>query len=146
NGNATFAVSAAGMVTRSVVATEQDNTVVNVNNPTLKIEKLSDTAEGGTPGIFRITRSGNMGSAVWVYFGYSGSALNGSDYSLSGNGIASNFIIMSAGSAYADITVLPKADQQTEVPETLTVTLTANALYNLDAAKYSATMTITDRV
>ncbi|MBL9113697.1 MAG: PKD domain-containing protein [Verrucomicrobiaceae bacterium] len=96
-------------------------------------------SEGTSPGTgtFRITTSGTGTGNITVNYTVSGTATSGSDFSaLSGT-------LSIAKNTTASITVTPINDSDLEDPETVTLTLTPSAAYQLDFAS-SATMAITD--
>jgi hypothetical protein len=86
-----------------------------------------DASEAGpTNGQFTVTRTGATTSALTVNYAISGTATNGTDYStLSGR------VTIAAGSATATVTVTPLVDALTEGTETVILTLSANAAYNI---------------
>jgi hypothetical protein len=85
---------------------------------------------------FRFSRSGDTAAELVVTIEVSGTATGGSDYvSLPLT------ITFAAGSAVADLAVVPLADALTEVPETVTVTVIDTADYELGSPA-TATVTI----
>jgi hypothetical protein len=95
---------------------------------------------GADTGTFTITRSGNTTLALPVSFTRTGTAAAGADYT--------NFSLSAtipAGQAATTITVTPVDDALVEGPETIILTLTDTANYNLGAAGTdTATVTIFD--
>ena len=89
------------------------------------------------PGTFRLSRTGSTTTALAVFFSVGGTATSGSDY-----GAIGTSVVIPAGSATADITVTPINDSAGEDPETVTVTLGANARYRVGSPS-NATVTIT---
>lgn len=83
----------------------------------------SETAEPSpnsriAPGVFRFTRSGNTNSPLTVFFGISGSAINGVDYTY-----ISNRVIIPIGATEVSLFVNPLEDSLDEGTETIEVTL-----------------------
>ncbi|MEO1432814.1 MAG: SdrD B-like domain-containing protein, partial [Cyanobacteria bacterium J06633_8] len=107
--------------------------------PTVSIAATDNAAtEAGDTATFRITRTGDTSSALTVNYTISGSATNGSDYSnLTGS------VTIAAGETDADITITPTDDSLIEANESVILTLTSDAAYNLDTSN-TATATITD--
>jgi glucose/arabinose dehydrogenase len=101
----------------------------------------SNAAETGDPGAFTVIRSGNTTSPLTVTYTVSGSATTGTDYNaLSGS------VTIPAGAISSQIIVTPIADNVSEGPEQVIVTLTSNgsSTYFLGAPT-SATVTIADK-
>ena len=81
---------------------------------------------GLKPGRFRVSRAGSAASALAVFYTVGGTATPGSDYvALPGT------VSIAAGQVSADILVKPLHDNLQELPETITVTLTANSAYTV---------------
>jgi hypothetical protein len=95
-------------------------------------------AEGGNPGTFRITRTGPTTAALTVAYTMSGTAANGSDYTLL-SGSAS----IPAGASFVDVTLTPTDDAIVESAETAVMTLAAGAGYAVGSPA-SATVNIAD--
>lgn len=93
---------------------------------------------GADTGEFTFTRFGTTNTAVPVFFTVSGTASNGADYVA-----ISNSFTIPAGRLSATLPVVPLDDLLREGPETVTLTLQANAAYALDQPA-SATVTIQD--
>lgn len=110
----------------------------------VSVEAIDAAAdEGGDTGTFRITRVGNLSQALVVYFGLSGTADLGTDYTSSH--IASATI--PAGASTVDVTITPIADAVSDDEETviLSIALTSyGPLYDIDWDNYQATVTITE--
>ena len=96
--------------------------------PIVTIAATSPNASelGPTSGRFTVTRTGATTSALTVNYAISGTATNGTDYST-----VPASVTIAAGSATATITVTPLVDALTEGKETVILTLSANAAYNL---------------
>lgn len=89
-------------------------------------------------GRFTISRSGATISPLTVFYSLSGTAVNGTDYQRL-DGSAS----IASGSSTASVVVTPVADGTVESPETVVLTLTASASYQLGSPR-TATVTISD--
>ena len=89
------------------------------------------------PGQFTVTRTGDMTAALTVNYTISGSASNGTDYTL-----LSGSVVIPIGSSSAVIDVAPANDGLTEGNETVVLTLAAGA-YTI-ATPTAATVTIAD--
>ena len=119
-------------------------TIINDDLPVISIATTdSDAAETATgvtpnPGIFTLTRTGDVSQAITVNYTLSGTATNGTDYSsLPGT------VSFAAGSSNTTVTVTPIDDNIFEGTETAILTLTTGTDYNLDVAN-SATVNIAD--
>lgn len=91
--------------------------------------------------VFRLTRAGDatlLASSLTVSFSLTGSAVNGTDYSL-----LPTTATFAANSATADVVVSPVADALAEVSETVVLTLTGVAPYEL-GSPVMATASIAD--
>lgn len=90
-------------------------------------------------GTFTFTRTGDTTAPLNVFYTIGGNASHGTDYDV----IFSPWTIP-AGQASVTRTVIPHQDSQPESPETVTLTLTDMANYNLGlAGTETATVTIT---
>lgn len=100
---------------------------------------------GADPGMFTLTRSGSLASALTVQFNLSGTAGYSSDYSLSPTPtVGSAFqLVMPAGVASMNIVLTPLGDLLAEGPETATLTLFEDSAYALGSFA-EATVTIAD--
>jgi hypothetical protein len=108
--------------------------------PTVTIEATDNTAteNPSTPGVFTVSRTGSTGAALTVSYTVSGSASNGTDYTL-----LSGSVVIPSGSGSATITVSPLDDPSAEGNETVIVTLSAAATYTVGSPS-TATVTIQD--
>jgi serine protease len=96
-------------------------------------------AEAGLdPGTFTVTRSGDTTSALTVNYAMSGTATEGADYTAT-----SGSVIIGAGLSTATVTITPIDDALTEGSETVVLTLSAGAAYNVGAPA-SGTVDIAD--
>ncbi|MBD2569107.1 Calx-beta domain-containing protein [Anabaena lutea] len=149
-GNETVIVTLASG-TSYILGTAKAATVNLVDNdsstnvkPTITISatdaNAGETLTGQTanPGKFTLTRTGSTASSLTVNYSVAGTATNGTDYNnLSGTAT------FSAGASTALINVNSIDDSLVEGNETVIVTLSSNAAYNLGAVK-TATVTIAD--
>ena len=90
------------------------------------------------PGSLRVTRTGATTASLTVRYAGSGTATIGSDFAG-----PTGSVIIAAGQTFATIAVTPIEDLYVEGNETVILTLTANAAYQLGAVK-AATVTIAD--
>lgn len=93
----------------------------------------------GNDATFTIFSSDVVAQPVTVNYSVRGTAINGSDYTLSG--IAGQ-VIIDAGQSFAAVTVHSIADHVKERNETVIVTLSAGAGYKLPKHGAKATLTI----
>jgi hypothetical protein len=91
-----------------------------------------------TTGKFRLTRTGATNVALPVFYTRAGTATAGSDYL---NNFSATSVTIVAGQSSADITVTPINDGVIEAPETVILTLAANAAYVVGSPA-AATVTI----
>jgi hypothetical protein len=109
-------------------------------DPTVDIFATDNTAteEGTTTGVFTLTRTGEVTSALDVDYTVTGTATPGADYvALSGTAT------FAAGAETAVVTVTPVDDAEVEGDETVIVTLDAGTTYTL-GDDIQATVTIID--
>jgi hypothetical protein len=137
----------------SSTVSERTATVTILDNePTLSIAATdSQAAEPNDTGTFTISRTGSTGSSLTVYFTRTGTAILSptvptGDYTLSGNVLTATSVVIPAVQDHVDITVTPVDNFLTEPNETVILTLTANAAYNLTPtiSQRTATVTIAD--
>ncbi len=116
-------------------------TVTITDNSDVPYASIAVTAgpavEGGAAGTFRVTTTGTGTGNIVVNYTVSGTATNGTDYSL-----LSGALTM-ARNTTANITITPIQDAVVEGYETVTITLTPDPAYSL-ALDASATMNIQD--
>ena len=124
----------------TATVTIADNDQPPPEKPTVTVAATdANAAEQGTdPGTFTASRTGSTAAALTVHYSLSGSAANGIDYQS-----LPTSVTIPAGAASANITVRPIDDTQVEGNETVLLTLTADAAYNVGSPD-SATVTITD--
>lgn len=128
----TTALCGAGIINAAAAVNQVRRTVtVTASDP--------DAAETGLdPGVFTIIRSGDASTALTVSYTISGSALNGTDYTALPASVE-----IPAGATSATLTIAPIDDSNREGTETVTVTLSQNALY-VTGVPSSATVSIAD--
>lgn len=102
-------------------------------------------SEDGGTGTFTITRTGgDISAALTVYFSLSGTATEGTDYTA----VSPHSVTFAAGETTATVTIAPIADEETDVDETVILTLyphpTAPLSYYVPIATASDTVTITN--
>ena len=93
---------------------------------------------GPTAGVITLTRRGSLIGDLTVNLLVTGSAQNGVDYQA-----LSSTVIMPAGAASVDVSVLPISDGIAESTEDVRLTVNAGTGYSIDAA-YQAVVTIED--
>ncbi|MCX7044956.1 MAG: hypothetical protein NTX50_05635 [Candidatus Sumerlaeota bacterium] len=99
-----------------------------------------DAYESGTDaGVFRIARTGDTDSDLWVNVSIAGTAAPGADYDF-----ISTAVKIAAGSATADVLIIPIDDSEKEGEETVIMTLLPDAAYAVSALSNSAVVTIHD--
>ena len=94
--------------------------------------------QGPDPGEFTFTRTGDTSFALTVNYTLGGTAQNGTDYQQPGTSVT-----IPAGAASATVTVTPIDDAEAEGDETVVLTLTADAAYDVGSPN-SAAITIAD--
>ena len=109
---------------------------VIATTPNAAETKLGEIAK---PGLFTITRTGDLTKDLIISYGIGGTAINGTDYA----GVVTN-ITIKAGSSTAKIQLDIIDDTLIENAETAVFTLSNNAAYIVDPAKSTATVSITD--
>ena len=142
---------------RTITLLVSDSTTYNIFNqnaatvtliddalPSVSLEVVNATAaESGTPGTFRITRTGPAANSLHVFFEVGGSAWEGSDYATIGTNI-----VIPVGALSATLNITPLPDLFRELgdvtgPDTVIVQLRAGTNYAL-ANPRAGTVTITD--
>jgi len=93
---------------------------------------------GPDPGQFTFSRFGTTNTPVTIYYTISGTASNGMDYAL-----ITNFIVIPANQLTVTLPILPLHTGVVAGPETVTLTLLANAAYFLGTPT-NGTVTIAD--
>ncbi len=101
----------------------------------------ADTAaseSGPDSGSFTLSRTGATTNALTVGYTLTGTAVNGSDYS-----VLATTVVIPAGQTSVAVTVTPIDDAVSEPPETVRLTIALNSLY-LVGSPSAATVTISD--
>jgi len=106
---------------------------------TISVSPASVLEDGVTDLTYTITRTGSTACALSVSYTVGGTATSGTDYPA----IAASPITIPTGSASVDIVVNPNSDNVVEADETVIITLTDGALYDLGTSSM-ATGTITN--
>lgn len=118
------------------------------NEPTLMIEATDGEAgEDGDHASLRITRQGSSAQALTVKLRISGRAsLRRGDFTIAGLNADGRTVTIPAGQNSFDLTIEPIDDQDVEGDEDVTVTLSQDRSYTLDAdrSRQSASATISD--
>ena len=114
-------------------------TILDQPTPIITVTAIDPNASetGPESGVFRFTRVGDTSLSLTVSFQRSGTAASGDFVSI---GTAVTFL---PNVSTIDRSVTPNVDAAAEDPETVIVTLTDGALYNLGTPSV-ATITITD--
>lgn len=123
-----------------------DNAAVNITDPppptaptvTVSASDASASETGPNTGTFTVSRTGSTASALVVLYSMSGTASNGTDYT-----ILNGSVTIPSGSSSAPVIVTPSSDGLTEGTETAILTLSANAAYQIGAGA-NATVSIAD--
>ncbi len=111
--------------------------------PTVSIEAVDAEASetAGNTGLLRFSRSGSTASPLVINYVLTGSTAGAADY----NPVLNGNVTIAAGQTSADITITPVDDVEVEGTETLVVTLSADATYQLGSvATTTATVSILD--
>ncbi|RCJ21084.1 hypothetical protein A6770_30920 [Nostoc minutum NIES-26] len=117
------------------------NTNLPVASPIISITTTDvNAAEANSdPAIFRISRTGDISTALNIKYTISGSATNSSDYNqLNGT------VTIATGQSFADIAITPVADIFREGSETVTLTLSTQRDYDIDTSQITATVFLAD--
>lgn len=113
-------------------------TITDTDSPLVSVAAFDSTASETGPdlGTFRFSRSGSTAASLTVTFTVTGTATNGVDY----QGVPLT-VTFAAGQATADLFVMPLGDATAEGSETVIVTVTDGATYDL-GSPVAATVTI----
>lgn len=108
--------------------------------PTVSVSATDPSASevGPDNGTFIITRTGSTSASLAVSYSMSGTATNGTDYTL-----VSGLATIPAGAASTTVVVQPVADSSTEGSESAILTLGSSALYQV-GSQSNATVSIAD--
>ncbi|MEO7157394.1 MAG: Calx-beta domain-containing protein [Vicinamibacterales bacterium] len=114
-------------------------TITDTDTPLVSVTAFDSTASETGPdlGTFRFSRTGSTAAALTVTFTVTGTAISGTDYQS-----LPLTVTFGAGQATADLFVVPLPDAMVEGPETVIVTVTDAAAYDL-GSPVTATITIT---
>jgi hypothetical protein len=113
-------------------------TINDTTTPLVSVTPFDSTAtEAGDPGAFRFARTGSTAASLTVTYSVGGTATAGADYTA-----LTLSVVIPAGQSFVDVPVTPLPDADaTEIAETVIVTVTDGATYDLGATP-SATVTI----
>ncbi len=132
---ATYDVGTAGSATGTI---NDDDSTTTVPTVTLAVSPAAVNEDGNGTLTYTFTRSGSTTSALAVSYAVSGTATSGTDFTaLSGT------VTIPAGSSTATVTVNPTDDTAVEPNDTIILTITDTATYDLGAT-FVATGTITN--
>jgi hypothetical protein len=136
----TVIVTIAGDAGYNISGSPAQVTILNDNLTTVTVFPTgAGAAEPLTPGRFTVKRDGYLSPDLVVYYNVSGTATSGLDYApLSGS------VTIPAGASSADIVVTPRDDSLLEGDESVVLTLTNSASYNVGTPG-SATLFIKDK-
>jgi len=114
-------------------------TITDTDSPLVSVAAFDSTASEAGPdlGTFRFSRTGGTAAPLTITFTVTGTAANGTDYQS-----VPVSVTFGVGQATSDLFVVPLPDGAAEAPETVTVTVTDAAAYDVGAPA-SATVTIT---
>lgn len=108
--------------------------------------KISDAAEGGAGGVFRLNRTGVTTADLTVLVSPAGgTATKGTDYNFTPDYVTSGSFkafTIPAGSSTLDVTVTPTNDTAAEGPETITLQLAGATGYQSNSVNSAAMMLI----
>lgn len=113
-------------------------TITDTDSPLVSVTAFDSTASETGPdlGTFRFSRTGSTTASLTVTFTVTGTATNGTDYQS-----VPLTVTFGAGSATADLFIVPLPDGAAEGSETAIVTVTDGATYDLSSPS-TATVTI----
>ncbi len=139
-GNRTIALTLSNPVDALLgTQTAHTFTIVDDDRPNLSIVASQPNAtEAGVAGQFTITRTGPTTAALTVNYAVAGTATTATDYASIGTSV-----VIPIGQSSSLISVNPVQDTANEGNETVIVTLSANAAYNVGSPS-TATVNIAD--
>ena len=108
----------------------------------ISVTRISDAKEGGSPGIFRVCRTGSTAAQLIASFTLGCNATEGVDYNLSGN--TGTTVVIPAATACADITVTAVNDQTVNANRTVTLILSPGDGVQVVPGRGTATMSLID--
>jgi len=119
-------------------ATATVTIVADTVSPVVSVTTLDATAAelGPDPGMFRLSRTGALTLPLTVTVAFTGTATNGTDYET-----LLTTVTFAAGSATANVFVIPVSDATAEGSETVILTVTDGAAYDVGTPA-AATITI----
>jgi hypothetical protein len=113
-------------------------TIIDNDTSSLSVTATANASETGSPGNFRITRTGSTNASQTVNFQITGTASAPSDFAPLGTSTT-----IPAGAAFVDVPVIPVNDSVVEMDETVVMTLISAPASRI-VAPASATVTISD--
>jgi Ca2+-binding RTX toxin-like protein len=113
-------------------------TIVN-DDALVTVVSTTNGTEGGTNGRFTLTRAGATTAALTVNYALTGTAINGTDYTIP----ASATFTAGSDTAIVDLSVIDDTIFEGATPETAILTLTTGADYTVGSIA-SATVNLTD--
>ncbi|MFM1769491.1 MAG: hypothetical protein RJA22_2020 [Verrucomicrobiota bacterium] len=134
-------LAASAAYVRDVSATNVDLLVLDDDIATVTIAAIDAAASeaGRDPGVFLISRTGSTAAPLKVYYGVSGTASHGTDYTA-----LPAEVTLPAGAASAPVVISPYDDEHGEGVETVTLQLTVFDGAYLVGAASSATVQLSD--
>lgn len=118
----------------TVATTGSDGTFELIRPPSVSVTATDAVAaeQGQDTATFLITRSGDVSEALTVAFALTGTAINGTDY-------ATNVLstTIPAGAAEVTVTITPVDDTVAELTESVVLTLTSGAQYDIKAPVFA---------
>ena len=113
-------------------------TITDTDTPLVSVTAFDSTASETGPdlGTLRFSRTGSTAASLTVTFTVNGTATNGADYQS-----VPVSVTFAAGQANADLFIVPLPDAEAEGAETVSVTVTDGAAYDLGSPA-TATVTI----
>ena len=117
--------------------------IIDDEGPTLPVVQLTHvdnvaSEDGPDPATLKIERNGTTTNSLTVNFTLTGTATNGTDYSIPTS------VVIPANSASTTFSLTPVDDSLQEETETAIVTITTNAAYARDTLSQAQTITIHD--
>ena len=138
-GNETVVVTLGAGAGYTVTSPNSATVLILDDEPGVSVVASDASAyEAGGNGAFTVTRTGATNTALTVLYSVGGTAGNGIDYAA-----LNGFVSFEAGQKFADISVVPVNDADTEGNETVQVTLQPEAAYAV-LAPSNALVTIID--
>ncbi len=128
-----YQVRAGGVAELTIADNDTALPVVKVVSPDFYANESGDNAT------FVFSRTGATTNPLNVVVAWSGTAVNGTDYTSQ-----PTTVTIPANAASTTVTLVPTNDALIEGPEDATVTISSNAAYVRDAVEFAATANITD--